>query len=98
MAISYANTDKIMAISKKIKSLSLDLDKEIDDLFTRFSEVPTLTGEWVGQTSEYYFKTIAKDKKKYKNFISEIRDVANKLDKDCSDIQSCINKCMNNEG
>ena len=98
MAISYVNTDKIMEISKKIKSLTLDLDKEIDDLFTRFAEVPTVTGEWVGQTSEYYFKTIAKDKMKYKDFISEINDVADRLDKDCVEIQSCIKKCINNEG
>ena len=37
-------------------------------------------------------------KMKYKDFISEIKDVADRLDKDCVEIQSCIKKCINNEG
>lgn len=97
MAISYVNTVDVLNISKEILTLTEELDKEIDSLFTRFSEVPTVTGEWVGQTSQFYFDKIANDKKKFKKFISEIRDVGYKLSKDSSEIQACITKCIKNE-
>ena len=37
-------------------SLVNDLNTEINNLFNRFSEVPSVTKEWVGQQAQFYFR------------------------------------------
>lgn len=92
MSISYINTREVEEISKELFSLSLELDKEINSLFLRFSEVPTVTGEWVGNKSQFYFNRIANDKKQYNEFSRELREMANKLSSDVYNVQSCMKK------
>lgn len=97
MAISYINTTEVENISKELISLAEDFNKEINNLFTRFSEVPYLTQEWVGQKSIFYFNCLAQDKQKYINFGNQLKDVGYKLSSGTSEIKSCIKKNINNE-
>lgn len=94
MAISYINTEEVKNIAKDIVSLANDLDYEFNNLFKRFSDVPTVTKEWVGNQANYYFNHIEKDKKQYMDFSNEIRNIGKKIDEDVNQIQSSIN--MNN--
>lgn len=97
MAISYINTVKVENISKDILSLANDLNTEINNLFNRFSEVPTVTREWVGQQAQTYFRIVASEKKQYTNFVNDLRDIGHKLSTDVYEIQTCINKNINEE-
>ena len=92
MAISYINTTEVNNISKELISLANELNTEFNNLFTRFSEVPTVTKEWVGKQSVFYFKRVASDKKQYINFSNKLRDIGYKLSTDLYEIQTCINK------
>lgn len=97
MAISYANTIEIENISKELITLANELTTEFNNMYTRFSEVPFNSKEWVGKQSMFYFNRIANDKKEYLNFASKIRDIGYKLSSDVYEIQTCINKNNNLE-
>ena len=97
MAISYMNTDEVENISKEIISLANEMDSEIINLFTRFSEVPSVTKEWVGSQSEVYFDKIALDKKQYIDFANTLKDIGYKLSSDAYELKVCMNKNINTE-
>ena len=93
MAISYINTIEVENVSKELNSLVNELETEINNLFTRLFEVPTVTGEWVGEKSQFYFNAVANEKKQYNDFVSSLRNIVYKLNVDVYEIQSCMNKC-----
>ena len=97
MAISYINTNEVDNIAKEINSLVDDLNNEINNLFTRFSEVPTITQGWVGEKSFFYFNKDAENKKQYIEFINKLRDISYKLNRDSYEIQTCIKKSTSGE-
>ena len=97
MAISYINTDEVKNIAKDINSLTDDLNSEFINLFTRFSEVPNVTKEWIGNKSEFYFNTIAKDKKQYLNFVKSLKAIAANLNMAVDDMQDCVIKNIKEE-
>ena len=92
MAISYANTTEIQNIANDLISLADELNLEINNLFTRFSDVPTVTKEWVGDKSVFYFNFIASDKKQYNDFAAKLKDIGYKLSMNSYEIQNCIKK------
>ena len=96
-AISYVDTTEVDSISKEILSLTNQLNSEINDLYTRFSEVTGTTEEWVGQKAEFYFSKVALDKKQYIDLIEQLRNIAYKLSSDMIDTQTCIKKNKSEE-
>lgn len=97
MAISYVNTTEVENISKDLISLANEFNAEINALFTRFSEVPSVTGEWVGSKAQFYFNKISADKKQYIDFANKIREIGYKLSTDMNEVESCITRNNNNE-
>ena len=97
MAISYINTSEVEDISKEIISLSNDLNDEFVNLFTRLSEVPTISKEWVGEQAEFYFKRVSFDKKNYIDFVNCLRNIGYILSKNVYYVQNCINENINEE-
>lgn len=97
MAISYVNTTEVENISKDLISLANEFTSEINSLFNRFSEVPMITGEWVGNQSRFYFNRISSDKIQYIDFANKIREIGYKLNADMNEIEYCINRTNNNE-
>ena len=97
MAISYMNTDEVQNIVKDINYLTDELNREFNSLFLRFSEVPTVTKEWIGGQSEFYFNAVAKDKKKYLNFVKALKSVSKNLNNAVENMQDTINKNIKQE-
>lgn len=97
MAISYVNTTEAENIAKDIISLATDFNTEINNLFLRFSEVPSVTKEWVGNQAIVYFNKIAQDKKQYNDFANNLKDIGYKLNKDLYDINMKIKNNINEE-
>lgn len=97
IAISYINTVEVENISKEIISLANDLNIEINHLFNRFLEVPSITKEWVGQKAQLYFRIVSSDKKQYIDFINNLKDIGYKLSTDVYEIQNCMNKNIKEE-
>lgn len=97
MAISYINTIKVENISKEIMSLANDLETEINNLYRRFSEVPTITKEWVGNQSQIYFRKVGSEKIQYINFVNNIKDISHMLSLNVYEINNCIKKNLDEE-
>lgn len=97
MAISYINTTEIDNIGKEITSLANEFNNEIINLFNRFSNVPTVSKEWVGTQSMFYFTKVANDKKKYTEFANKLRDIGYKLSNEVYEVQNCIKNNIEEE-
>lgn len=97
MAITYVNTEEVNDIARDIMDLSQELNDEINNLFSRFADVPMVTQEWIGNQANYYFNRISSDKKQYTEFIGKIRNIGNELNKNVYEIDSCIRKNNDNE-
>lgn len=83
MAITYIDTNKIEEIGNDIIALATEYQVEINKLFKRLNEVPTVTREWVGQSANKYFNLIALDKNDFltvgnqlRNFGKQVTNVA----------------------
>lgn len=92
MAISYMNTTEVESIANDVISLANDFNTEINNLFKRFSDVPYVTREWVGNQAEFYFNRVSNDKKQYIDFANSLKSVGNKLNSDAYETKNCINK------
>ena len=88
--ISRVNTAELEHISKDLLSAASDLETEFDALFTRFSNVPNVTKEWVGTQANFYFSRIAADKQQYTALVDKIRKIAQELNAETSNVQNCI--------
>ena len=97
MAVSQANTDLMIEHANSIIQLASDYEVIVTQLFKRFSEVPYITKEWVGEQSEYYFNTIMLDKNEYVALGEEIKKYAKKILRDAEDIDDEIIKVKKEE-
>lgn len=94
--ISYSNTEEMAEIARDLKNLSDDLDSEINNLFSRFSDVPRVTKEWIGDKAEFYFKIIAQDKKHYLNISKAIRRIGVEILGEADELENIAVKYRNN--
>lgn len=97
MAISYINTTEVERTAKEINSLASEFQSEINNLYKRLSEVPTITKEWTGRKSEFYFDKIGKDKIKYTEIANTISELGLLLSSSIYEINSCISKNVSYE-
>ena len=92
MAVTYFNSTEIESIAKDIYELSYQFEDEINRLFKRFEDVPTVTKEWIGNKSNYYFNSIALDKKYYTDFAESLRQISYNLNNTVNEVNKCINE------
>lgn len=97
MSISYINTSDVENIANNIITLSSDLETEFNNLFRRLSNVPSITKEWVGNQSEYYFNTIINDKSKYIYFSKKINNIGKTLNDEVEKINLAISTNNNDD-
>ncbi|NLC48224.1 MAG: hypothetical protein GX758_02570 [Tenericutes bacterium] len=97
MDFQYADTDKMDDIARDIISLANDYDLQITKLFKRFSNVPYETKEWVGDSSIFYFKTIALDKNEFVKFSELIKGFAYTILNNSDKIKETINLNVQDE-
>ena len=89
-----ANTDEMRRIASEINSLAVQYQTLISGLYTKFSEMPTVTKEWIGNKAQEYVGYVMLDKPdmlsvgdKIKSFANAITDDANQLDSNISKIR-----------
>ena len=82
MAVTYFDTDKTKEISKKIINYANQYEVIINKLFKRMTEVPYVTGEWIGDSAKKYAKAIALDKDEFINFGKMLKSYGTKISKD----------------
>lgn len=90
MAISYVDTKRLKEISKNVILLSNRYDVLINELFKTFSLVPFETKEWVGQSSQKYFKIVSFDKIDFLKFGEHIREYGKRISNDAELIEDKI--------
>ncbi len=88
--ITKTDTEKIERISRNIMNATNDLEDEINALFKRFSNVPTVTKEWIGNQANYYFSRVALDKRQYLMLVNRLRSVAKELSSEASSMRASI--------
>lgn len=89
MGLSYFNSNEVESIAVDIKTYANDFITEINNLYTRLSEVPTITKEWYGNQSNNYFNKICMDKDKYIDFGNKLYGIGEVLSNDINDVQIC---------
>lgn len=92
MAIKYVDTNEVKAIASDFLKICNDLDDEFNKFFRKMSEVPTTSKEWIGDSAEYYFRKLDKDKSQYVNFVNSLRSIGKSLNKNMRDVSDCISK------
>ena len=97
MAITYINTDKLRDINDNINHLVQDYYREINSMFTKFSNVPDGTHEWVGETSEKYFQEIGLEKNDYIAFGQNLSDFNQAISKTIEQTELSLIKTNNVE-
>ena len=93
MAITYVDTDELSSLVTDINALVQEYNREINRLFTKFSNVPTVTKEWVGDSAEYYFSNIMLDKSDFLNFGNQLYEYTKYLNTICSSVHSRVKNC-----
>ena len=88
--ITYANTNEIDSIVKEVSLLISDLELEFNTLFKRFSNVPTVTKEWVGNQANFYFSKTNEDKTTYTAFVDQLRYLVQELNSEATNIDRQI--------
>ena len=97
MAVTYINTDELEDISRNIVSLSKDLSDEFNSLFDRLINVPTVTQEWIGRQSQYYFRKAYYDKRQYSVFANKINELGTRIGTDARTMGTYIKSNLDQE-
>ena len=92
MAVTYFNSTEVESIAKDINELSYQFEEEINKLFNRFEGVPTMTKEWIGNKSTFYFNRISLDKRKYTDFAESLRKISYNLNDTVNEVNKSINE------
>lgn len=65
MAEIHVDTKKMREEGMQMIKLSNELNSQLDGLFKRLESVPSVTHEWVGDSSEYFVNLVKFDKIQY---------------------------------
>lgn len=96
-SLKKTDTNEIHEIANEIISLATEYETEINNLFRRFSNVPDITREWVGNEAKQYFDIVALEKQDYINVGETIKDYANKLIRDAESMEETVNVVLKEE-
>ena len=88
--ISYVNTEEMENIADELPGIIDDLEAEFDALFTRLTNVPEVTKEWIGGQANYYFTTVADDARYYANMVETLREIVQEIRHEAGEIQAAI--------
>ena len=94
MAITYVDTDQLSLLVSDINALIQDYNMEINRLFTTFSNVPTVTKEWVGNSAEDYFSGVMLEKSDFIAFGNRLYKYTKYLNNICSSVHNSVDKCQ----
>ena len=72
MANITINTEKFKFYADEIKKNAKEFDFLIDSLFNRIINVPTKTGEWMGEASNKFANYATLEKKMYNDFAATL--------------------------
>lgn len=88
--ITRIDTDEVERISRDLTAAINDLEAEVNTLYTRFSNVPDVTKEWIGGQADFYFSRVALDRRQYLILIDRLRNIAQELNTEASSARTYI--------
>lgn len=88
--ITRIDTDEVERISRDLTAAINDLEAEVNTLYTRFSNVPTVTKEWIGGQADFYFSRVALDRRQYLILIDRLRNIVQELNTEASSARTYI--------
>lgn len=84
-------------IAREISSFATQYQNIITDLFTRFSEMPNITREWIGQRAEQYVSYVMLDKQGLLKVGDQIKDFSDAIIEDANVLDACSSKARKEE-
>lgn len=97
MAVTYMDTEKLKDINENINYLIQDYYREINSMFTKFSNVPEVTREWVGDSSKKYFQEVGLEKNDFVYFGQTLASFKDALTKTIEKTDLTLSKVNNIE-
>lgn len=92
-----ANTTEMRRIATEINSLAVEYQTLISGLYTRFSEMPTTTKEWIGNKAQEYVGYVMLDKQDILSVGDKIKSFANVINSDADLLDSNASKIRKDE-
>lgn len=91
MAQILVDTSKIYQSINNIKMLTKDTTNELNMLFKRIEEVPSISKEWVGASSLKFCEMSKSEKIMYYKFLEDLNLYNKFLENFASSLDTCIN-------
>ena len=95
MATINVDTVKLKECGKDIMTISTEIGNELENLFERIAQMPTVTKEWVGQGAIAYAQKAQAEKIQYMqlkdtlyNYGKYLVDCSNKIDTEVNNIKN----------
>ena len=88
------DTIKLKECGKDIINLTQELNEALTTLFTRIDNMPTVTGEWVGDSANEFVRILNIEKKDYIALKNNLADYGKLLLNTSEKLELCVN---NNE-
>lgn len=83
-----ANTNEMRNIASEINSLAVQYQTLITGLYTRFSNMPTGTKEWIGNKAQEYVRYVMLDKESMLSVGDKIKSFATVITNDANILES----------
>lgn len=92
--ITYIDTEQLIQLAREIDEISSNYSTELNKIYTRLCDVPTISKEWVGQKAEYYFKDAQEEKAQCDRFIQALSNITNEMRLIASESEQTIESNM----
>lgn len=92
-----ANTDEMKRIASEINALATEYQTKISKMYSKFSNMPTGTGEWIGEKSEEYVGYVLQDKSDLMAVGDKIKSFAKVIEDDAVQLESTISLVRGDE-
>jgi len=92
MAEIKVDTTKMRESGQDIMKIALELESELNNLFNRISNMPTLTREWTGEAAELFARCSQAEKVQYMQLKDTLYSYGNYLNYCAELFENDINK------
>ena len=72
MAYIECDTEKMRENGTKIQNLASELNEIINEYYKRIENMPTVTGEWIGDSAEKFVSYVISSKRSTVNFCNSL--------------------------
>lgn len=92
-----ANTNEMRNIASEIKALAVEYQTKVSQLYTKISNMPSVTKEWTGNKAQEYVRYVLLDKQELMSVGDQIKAFAKVITDDANLIDNTVAKVRKDE-